>query len=346
MNSRSKKLLSAFRKEALSSPPFWFMRQAGRYLPEYRELRKNAKHFLDFCYTPSMACEATVQPIKRFAMDGAIIFSDILVIPDALGVSTRFEEKKGPVLEPVQTDEALNKLTLNTKVLLPVYEALKQTRATLPDETTLIGFAGAPWTLACYITQGQSSRDFQEARSISISKPEFFSRLIDMLTDAVSQHCIAQIKAGAEIIQIFDSWAGVLSEAQFHRWSIEPAKKIVKAIKDQYPDVPVIGFPRQAGVKTLEYVKKTGVDGINIDSSVTLQWAHEQLQSLCVVQGNLDPLVLAENKNEMLAQAKDILVTLAKKNFVFNLGHGILPHTPIENVHALCDLIRNYTQRP
>lgn len=322
--------------------PFWFMRQAGRYLPEYRELRSKAKNFLDFCYTPEMASEATLQPIRRFGMDGAIIFSDILVIPHKLGMEVRFEEGKGPLLTPLADEVDLKKLQLEgmTEKLAPVYEALRMTRQALPKETTLIGFAGAPWTLACYMIEGKGSRDFQKVRALSESNKKFFSALIDLLTEAVSEHAIKQIEAGAEAFQLFDSWSGVLSEPQFNEWVIAPAKKIVSNIRAKYPNIPIIGFPRLAGTKYYTYANYTGVDAVSIDGSVTLTMAREVLSPMCVIQGNLDNVVLAENKAAMLAQAKEILSTFKGKPFVFNLGHGFLPHTPIEHVEALCEVIR------
>ena len=342
MNKNTKILLNAFRKEKLSRAPFWFMRQAGRYLPEYRAIRSETKDFLDMCYTPAKASEVTLQPIRRFGMDAAIIFSDILVIPDALGVDVRFEEKKGPVLVPVQTEKELDVLQWNAGKLLPVYEALRLTKAALPSETTLIGFAGSPWTLACYTVQGQSTKDFQTVRSIAIKNRPFFVRLMKLLTQAIIDHTLEQIKAGAEVIQLFDSWSGVLSEQEFHEWVIEPTKIIVARLKQAHPDVPVIGFPRQAGTKYRDYVLQTKVDGVSIDASVSLDWARENLQDLCVVQGNLDPVLLAEDKVGLMKQAEIIIEKLSgTNNFIFNLGHGILPHTPIEHMQILCDFLRN-----
>jgi uroporphyrinogen decarboxylase len=343
MSTRPKRLLAVLNRETSATPPFWFMRQAGRYLPEYRELRSKARNFLDFCYNPAMASEATLQPIRRFGMDGAIIFSDILVVPHALGADVRFEEGKGPLLVPVQNEQELASLRQDKlkEKLAPVYEALRLTRSKLPPETTLIGFAGAPWTLACYMIEGKSSKDFQRVRALAASNPAFFIKLIDMLSDAVAEHIAHQIDAGAELIQLFDSWAGVLEEKEFAAWSVAPAKKIIAAVKAKHPHIPVIGFPRQAGTRTADYVRQTGVDGINIDGSVTLEWAKQELQHTCVVQGNLDPLLLAGDKAAMLTSAEKIITVLGDKPFVFNLGHGILPHTPPEHVQALCDFIRN-----
>ncbi len=346
MEKNSKLLLSAFRQEKISRAPFWFMRQAGRYLPEYREVRSHTKNFLDMCYTPSKASEVTLQPIRRFGFDASIIFSDILVIPDALGMNVRFEEKKGPVLVPVQTQQELDSLVYNPAKLEPVYEALKLTRAGLPIETTLIGFAGSPWTLACYMVQGQSSKDFQSVRTLAQKDKVFFSRLLKLLTVSVITHTLAQVKAGAEVIQLFDSWSGVLSEQEFSDYVIEPTKQIVAALKQAHPELPIIGFPRMAGTKYKKYALETKVDAISIDSSVELAWAAEHLSRICVVQGNLDPILLAEDKDAMMAQAKKIIATLGQKSFannrfIFNLGHGILPHTPIDHVVSLCDYLKH-----
>jgi uroporphyrinogen decarboxylase len=342
MGTNDKLLLRAFRKEPLPRAPFWFMRQAGRYLPEYRQVRQQSAGFLDMCYSPDKACEVTLQPIRRFAMDAAIIFSDILVIPDALGVPLRFEEKKGPVLEPVTTQAGLDRLQYQPRKLAPVYEALRRTRSALPAETTLIGFAGAPWTLACYTVNGRTDKDYQTVRALAMKDKAFFARLIELLTDTVIRHVRSQVDAGAEVIQLFDSWSGVLSEPEFHQWSIAPAKRIVQALKASHPHIPVIGFPRLSGEKCKAYVRHTQVDGVSIDASVSLEWAAGELQDMCVVQGNLDNVMLAEDKDAMLAQARKILSVLGAKNnsFVFNLGHGILPHTPVEHVQALCDVLK------
>jgi uroporphyrinogen decarboxylase len=341
MEHPSKLFISALRKKPGVRPPFWFMRQAGRYLPEYKQLRSTAKNFLDFCYSPEKASEATLQPIRRFGMDAAIIFSDILVIPDALGMDVRFEEGRGPLLEPISERKQLDALDRDMRgnKREAVYEALRLTKKALPESTALIGFCGSPWTLACYMIEGKGSRDFQSVRSKIYQDPEFFTALIDLLVHAVSTHAIAQINAGAEVIQLFDSWSGVLSEKQFSDWSIEPTARIVSNIRAAHPDVPVIGFPRMAGSKVLEYVKRTGVDAVSFDGSVSLNWARDNLLPQCVVQGNLDPVVLVGNKQAMLEEARTLLSVFADKAFVFNLGHGILPTTPIEHVEALCRLI-------
>lgn len=345
MNSNDKILVSACMGRSVERVPFWFMRQAGRFLPEYRELRSKAKDFLQFCYTPDKASEATLQPIKRFGMDGAIIFSDILVVPHALGVEVWFEEGHGPRLMPVQQEVMLDRLRLDdvTKKLSPVYEALRKTKADMPKETSLIGFVGAPWTLACYVVEGKSSEGFTRVKTIAKESPDFFRKLISLLTDAVILHAKNQIEAGAEIIQLFDSWAGVLNENEYAQWVIEPAEKIIHALKKSYPGVPLIGFPRQSGIKFKKYVEHTQVDVLGIDQSVPLDWIRGQIQPLCTVQGCLNPQLLAGDQAAMLAEAKQIIHALGDKVFVFNLGHGILPHTPVENMQALCEFLRKQT---
>ncbi len=320
--------------------PFWFMRQAGRYLPEYRVIRKSFANFLEFCYTPEAACEVTIQPITRYGMSAAIIFSDILVIPDALGVDVKFSEGHGPILMPVSDIAQLSKNNFY-ETLEPVYEAIRLTRKELPKQTALIGFCGLPWTLSCYMIEGKGSRDFQSVRQTAFRDKEFFVSLIDILTGAVIEHSLKQIEAGAQAIQLFDSWAGVLSEQEFYDYSLVPSKKITAAIKEKYPNIAVIGFPRLAGSKTIDYAKNTGVDAVSFDGSITLELVKNELQKYVIPQGNLDSILLAEDKNEAIKQTKKILSVLGDKRFVFNLAHGILPHTPIDNVSAICDVIKN-----
>lgn len=334
-------LIETLKGQTVSRIPFWFMRQAGRYLPEYRQLRSRYKNFLEYCYTPEAATEATLQPIKRFGMDAAIIFSDILVIPDAMGMEVRFEEGRGPVLVPLESAKAIETLAvLDETHLEPVYQALRLTRKDLPKETALIGFAGLPWTLACYMIEGGSSKAFGRVTTLMRKEPEVFSLLVEKLVAAVITHARNQIEAGAEIIQLFDSWAGLLSEDEFMRWSVEPTRRIVSGIKASWPDVPVIGFPRQAGSKFLPYAKQTGVQAVSIDASVPLEWAKNNLQPHTVIQGCLSNELLAGDKNAMLREAGHIVETFKDKPFVFNLGHGILPTTPVENMQALCDFLK------
>jgi uroporphyrinogen decarboxylase len=320
-------------------PPFWFMRQAGRYLPEYRELRQKVGGFLQLCYNPQMAAEVTLQPIRRFGMDAAIVFSDILVIPHAMGQNVWFEQGEGPRLDVLQSRAAIEALTCNIEThLQPITETLKITRAELPKETSLIGFCGAPWTVACYMLEGKTKRDYEQARLFALKEPEAFSLLIEKLVEASFRYLSMQIEAGADVVQLFDSWAGVLSEREYETWVIEPTHKLVTRLKTRFPEVPVIGFPRGSGVKLLQYEQKTGVDAISIDTQTSFSWAAQHIKK--PLQGNLDPLVLATDKTLLLQEAKKIIVWGKNKPFIFNLGHGIVPSTPIEHVQALCDLIR------
>lgn len=341
MNNSSSPFISVLNKIPSGEIPFWFMRQAGRYLPEYRNIRKNFANFLEFCYTPEAASEVTIQPITRYGMSAAILFSDILVIPDALGVDVKFAEGHGPILTPVSDISQLSENNFSRR-LEPVYEAIKMTRRSLPKNTALIGFCGLPWTLSCYMIEGKASRDFQAVRQVALSKKVFFTGLTDVLTEAVIKHSLEQIKAGAQAIQLFDSWAGVLSEQEFFDYSITPTKKITSAIKEKYPHIPVIGFPRLAGSKIIDYAKNTGVDAVSFDGSISLSAAKNELRKYVIPQGNLDSLLLAEDREAAISQTKKIIETLGDKPFVFNLAHGILPHTPPDNVSAICDVIMGY----
>ena len=341
---RSKPLVRAIGGETVSPPPIWLMRQAGRYLPEYREVRKSAGDFLTLCRTPDIAAEVTLQPVRRFGLDAAIIFSDILVIPYALGQGVRFEEGEGPVLDAIRTTEQLGSLD-NTRLhehLSPAYVALERVSSALPNQVSLIGFAGAPWTVATYMVEGGSSRDFSAVKGWAFSDETRFQELVNILVDATSEHLIAQVDAGADVLQIFDTWAGVLPEAQFIRWCVEPVKEIVSRVRRRHPKTPIIGFPRGAGVGYGTYAKATGVDAVSIDSSVPLLWAASDLQSICAVQGNLDPVSLLVGGDAMVSASREIVSVLGKGPFVFNLGHGILRTTPPENVSALVAAVRSF----
>ena len=321
-----------------SKTPIWFMRQAGRYLPEYREVRNNVNNFMEFCYNPKLASKVTLQPIDRFDFDAAIIFSDILVIPDALGLDVSFVKGQGPIVKGTSDD--LSKLKFNINKLNPVYEAIELARSNLSTEKTLIGFAGCPWTLATYIIEGGSSRDFIKTKELAYSNPSYFNELINILTESIIEHLIEQVKAGAEVLQIFDSWSGVLTESQFNKWTIEPAKKIVNGVKSVYPEIPIIGFPKGAGTLYKDYSIKTGVDAISFDQNMSRKWICDNVD--IPVQGNLDPVLLASNKDEALKEVANILDCFKGKAHIFNLGHGILPHTPIENVESVIEFIRSY----
>lgn len=329
--------------------PVWLMRQAGRYLPEYREVRARAGGFLDLVYDPALAAEVTVQPVRRFGMDAAILFSDILVVPDALGQRVTFEEGEGPRLSPLKDRRDVERLslTLLDEKLSAVYETVRETRGKLDREgftgAALIGFCGAPWTLACYMIEGGSSRDFLAVKKWAYADPEGFGALIDVLTEASIHYLLRQIAAGAEAVQIFDSWAGVLDADQFRRWVIQPAKRIAEAVRSEYPQVPVIGFPRQAGQLYIPYIQETGVSAVSLDQQVPMKWAAGVIQPQVAVQGNLDPVCLLCGGDALALAAENILSALSRGPFVFNLGHGIHKDTPPEHVAGLVDLVHGWT---
>ena len=335
-------LLDTLLKKPAARPPIWLMRQAGRYLPEYRALRRQAADFLQFCYTPELATEATLQPIKRYGLDGAILFSDILVVPDALGCRVWFEDGAGPKLEPVRDGAAIERLRpmLDSEHLAPVYAAIRQVRQSLPSGTALIGFAGAPWTLAAYMVEGGSSSDFHTARSFALAQPEAFARLIDLLGDAVFEHLAGQIEAGADVVQLFDSWAGVLPEPEFVRWCATPAAHIASRLKARFPRVPIIAFPRGAGVMYQQFAMTVPVDAVSLDSGVPLAWAREAIPVVCL-QGNLDPAALVAGGEVACREARRIIETLGDRPFVFNLGHGVLPQTDPAAVGALVEYVKS-----
>ena len=318
-------------------PPIWLMRQAGRHLPEYRMLRDRARSFLDFCYTPELAIEATLQPIRRYSLDAAIVFSDILVIPDAMGQRVWFEEGKGPRLDPIDTASLIGRLDLSrlTQRLAPVYDVVTGTLEGLPSGTALIGFAGAPWTIATYMVEGGTSRSHDRARMLAYSAPDVLDRLIGVLTPAVAEHLIAQIRAGAEAVQIFDSWAGSLPATLRERYSLRPIAEIASGIREACPGTPVIAFPRGVGSAYADYAALPDIAAVSIDQTVDPGWAAAEVQTAAAVQGNLDPLVLANGGKAMEEAVDGILSALGDGPFVFNLGHGVLPETPPEHVEAL-----------
>jgi uroporphyrinogen decarboxylase len=321
--------------------PIWLMRQAGRYLPEYRELRKQAGNFLDLCLTPKRASEITMQPIRRFGFDAAIIFADILLIPYALGQKLEFLEGEGPVLARLEDEKDLLKLRFDENKLMPVYETLKTVQSQLPAETALIGFCGGMWTVAAYMIDGTSRNDFVLAKSWAREKPEHLGQLIALLLDASEHYLCRQIEAGAEILQIFESWAGLHAGQAFERWVIEPTRELVSRVKKKYPHVPIIGFPREAGMHYPDYALKTGVDCVSIDQHVTLDKAREW-QSIKPLQGNLDPLLLVKGGDDMRRAARAIMDKLGPGH-IFNLGHGVVPETPLAHVSELIALLRGKT---
>lgn len=335
-------LLAALQKRPVTRPPIWLMRQAGRYLPEYRALRQQAPDFLRFCYTPELAAEATLQPIRRYGLDAAILFSDILVVPDALGCRVWFEDGAGPKLEPVRDAAAIAKLrpSLDLEHLAPVYAAIRQVRRSLPQDIALIGFAGAPWTLAAYMVEGGSAPEFYTARAFALREPEVFARLIEHLSEAVFQHLAAQIEAGVDAVQLFDSWAGILPEGEFVQWCEIPARRILERLQDRHPEVPAIAFPRGAGVLYRRFCQTVPAAGISLDTTVPLSWAQEALTGICL-QGNLDPAALVAGAAVACREAQRIVETLAGRRFVFNLGHGVLPQTDPEAVAALVEYVKS-----
>ncbi len=322
--------------------PFWFMRQAGRYLPEYRKLRASRNGFLDMAFDPKAASEITLQPIRRFGMDAAILFSDILVIPHALSQALDFVEGEGPKLDPIRDGAALSKLSFSglESKLSPVYETISNVTAQLDDQTALIGFAGSPWTVATYMVEGSSSRDFINVKKMAYGDPELFSKLIDMLVEATAHYLIKQADSGVEALQLFDSWAGALDADEFKKWVIGPTKKIIDLVRDSHPDIPIIGFPKGAGYNYMSYAEETGVSALGLDSQVPVKWAARSLQPLMPVQGNLDPICLLTGGDTMKIAVEKIMEELSGGPFIFNLGHGIHKDTPLENVEALIKLLR------
>jgi len=341
--SVQKPLLQALSGTQPSRTPIWLMRQAGRYLPEYRKTRTQARDFLDLCYTPELAVEVTNQPLRRYDLDAAIMFADILLIPDALGQNVSFREGEGPVLEPVRDREALARLGgdgLHEK-LSPIYETVRRLAESLPPAVTLIGFAGAPWTVATYMVEGRGSPNQAAAKSWAYRDPDGFQKLIQMLVDATVEYLVAQVNAGAEVLQIFDTWAGSLPPSQFERWCIQPTAELVRRVRAACPDVPIIGFPRGAGPSYAAYVAGTAVNGVSIDTGMAPEWAAQNLQPKLTVQGNLDPLALVAGGDILKSETNNILSALAGGPHIFNLGHGIVPETPPEHVADLVSLVRS-----
>jgi uroporphyrinogen decarboxylase len=318
------------------------MRQAGRYLPEYRATRKEAGTFLDLCYNPKLATEVTLQPIRRYGFDAAILFSDILVVPDALGQGVTFAEGEGPRLHPIRTVEHLTRLSLSNagEKFGLVWETVARLRQDLPHETALIGFCGAPWTVATYMVEGRGSSDQSEARAWAYRDPAGFGALIDQLTEASIVYLSGQVDAGADVLQIFDSWAGSLADDEFQRWVVLPTARIVNAIKSKYPHVPVIGFPRGAAAQLKHFVEGTGVAGVSCDTSCPLDVMRGIAADGAVAQGNLDPLLVVAGGAALERRIDDILEAMAGRPFIFNLGHGIVPETPPEHVAQLVDRVR------
>lgn len=321
--------------------PAWLMRQAGRYLPEYRALRAEAGGFWDLVYNPAFATEVTLQPIRRFDLDAAIIFADILVVPHALGQEIVFTKGEGPSLTPLRSFDdlkALNPAKLMHKAA-PVCETVAKVKAGLPDHVTLIGFAGAPWTVAAYMLEGHGSKDFLEAKTVAYQNPDMMAALIDMLVSATATYVLAQIKAGAEVIQIFDSWAGVLNEQDFKNWVIKPTRQLVKLIREQAPDVPIVGFPRGAGTYYQDYVEATKVTAVQVDTTMAMSHA-QKLAGIVPVQGWMDPAALVTGGATLDKAVDQLKEGMNGLPWIFNLGHGVVPQTPPEHVEQLLTRLR------
>lgn len=340
MTGSIKPLLAVLKGENPEIPPIWLMRQAGRYLPEYRALRARKGGFLDLVHDPNAAAEVTLQPIRRFGFDGAILFSDILLVPQALGMDLSFEAGEGPRLAPALAEADLGALVPNPERLDPIYRTVDKVRFALPAQVAFLGFAGSPWTVATYMIAGSGSREQAEARRLAYRDPARFSDIVDAIAAMTIDYLCGQIGAGVEAVQLFDSWAGSLSPAQFERWVIAPTARIVTELHARYPGMPIIGFPKGAGGKLAAYARETGVDAIGLDETVDPAWAHRQLPPALPVQGNLDPLALIAGGTALESAVAGIISAFRERPHIFNLGHGILPDTPISHVERLLALVR------
>ena len=338
---QTKPLLRALAGETLLLPPWWLMRQAGRYLPEYHQVRAKARDFIELAMTPALAAEVTLQPVRRYGMDAAILFSDILMLPYALGQKVTFLEGKGPLLEPIEDHNSLRQLDHNRAVprLEPVFETVRRVRAALGPQTALIGFAGSPWTVATYMVEGGASKDFRRVKRWAYRDPQGFGALIELLVERTADFLAAQIEAGVEVVQLFDSWAGVLPEAVFERCVIGPTQRIVAKLKSRFPACPMIGFPRSAGILYQRYAVETGLEAIGLDTVVPTDYAREVLQPLATIQGNLDPVLLMIGGSALEQAVTDLRRAFGRGSYIFNLGHGVLPQTPPENVEMLARLL-------
>jgi len=341
-STTSKPLLRVLEGEAVWPPPIWLMRQAGRYLPEYRAIRERSGGFIQRCTTPDLAVEITLQPIRRYAMDGAILFSDILILPWALGQDVQFVNGEGPVLAPIREAQGLAQLAASrvADATAPVLQAITTLRQELPGQTTLLGFAGSPFTVACYMIEGGGSREFAITRLMAYEAPEIFNGLLDLITTTTIDYLSAQIKAGADAVMLFDSWAGILPPALFAKFVEHPTRKIVEALNARHPHVRIIGFPRLAGVMAAHYAESTGVDCLGLDTSADLLRIAARVEDTVALQGNLDPIAVIAGGAAMRDQAKNIALSMRGRPHVFNLGHGILPQTPPDHVQELVSTVR------
>jgi uroporphyrinogen decarboxylase len=338
----NKSLLRVLEGQRSAIPPIWLMRQAGRYLPEYRAIREKSGSFLDLCFNPKLAAEITLQPIRRFDFDAAILFSDILVVPHALGQQVTFEAGEGPRLNALNEPAKLRQIRreIDHAVLAPVYETIALVKAQLPPDCTFLGFCGAPWTVATYMIAGQGTPDQAPARDFAYRHPEAFSDLIEVLVEASASYLIRQFEAGVDAVQIFDTWAGVLPPDEFEKWCVTPCARIVSKVRGRIPNAKVIGFPRGAGTKLVSYLAGVPVDAVGIDWMMDLGFARDQIQKRKPVQGNLDPLALLAGGDALDRAIDKILAAFATGPFIFNLGHGVLPPTPITHVERLIARVR------
>jgi uroporphyrinogen decarboxylase len=338
----TKPLLAVLAGRRQAVPPVWMMRQAGRYLPEYRAVREKAGGFLDLCFNPELAAEVSLQPVRRFGFDAAILFSDILVVPLALGRKVWFVEGEGPRLEPLTDAKALLSVggEADADVLSPIYETVRRVDAALGAETALIGFCGAPWTVATYMIAGQGTADQAPAKNLAAREPQAFQHVIDCLVEASVGYLVRQLEAGADVVQIFDTWAGSLQGNDFERWCVQPTKRLVTKLRAKRPGAKVIGFPRGAGRNIPHYVDETGVDAVSLESGIDRDFARDQIQTRVPVQGNVDPLALLEGGAALDREVDAVLEAFGAGPLIFNLGHGILPQTPIAHVERMLKRVR------
>jgi uroporphyrinogen decarboxylase len=337
-----KPVLRVLHGEHVSTPPIWLMRQAGRYLPEYREIRAKTQSFLDLCFDPKLAAEVTLQPIRRFGFDAAILFSDILVIPHALGQHVSFEAGEGPRLDALATPADLRRLRreIDQVALAPVYATIARVKQDLPLSTALLGFCGAPWTIATYMIAGRGTPDQMPARLFAYQNPAEFAQLIGLLVEASASYLIHQLEAGADAVQIFDTWAGILPDDEFAKWSIAPVAEIITLVRKKIPRAKIIGFPRGAGTKLARYIAEAPVDAVGLDWMIAREFARDQIQAKRPIQGNLEPLVLLAGGQALDRAIDDILHAFGSGPFIFNLGHGVLPETPVAHVERLVARVR------
>jgi uroporphyrinogen decarboxylase len=333
------KFLDLFQGIRYESPPLWFMRQAGRSLPEYREVRSTCNTFLDLCYSPDLVAKVTLQPIERFNLDAAILFSDILVVPHALGQKLSFEEQKGPLLSPLKLSSFQHQLSTERffETLAPVYEAIRLIKA---KHTPLLGFGGAPWTLALYMLEGEGSRDFAKAKQQAFQQEEEFSSFLEWLSYATASHLVEQVKAGVDGIQLFDTWAGLCPATHFQKWIIEPTQLIVSRLREEFPLLPIIGFPKGIGAHLIDYGRKTGVSALSLDTTTSLSWAVKEIPNNLIFQGNLDPLLLVAGGEPLQRAIESIHEEMKGRPYIFNLGHGILPQTPLAHIEECVRRVR------